>query len=165
MVKNGLEKINNSNSTKNAKTISNDASNIQCIIETMQNSLFDITNEIAKVQPRYAQSVSNFQAEYLEATKMVIQTFTNFQSTLIKFSWINFDNRSTLYTDQIKNQVTMLTENIIKTFDIWNQITLDSIDISKENIKIYTEAMTSMDIHNRDLISSWNSFLIPSYYK
>lgn len=59
----------------------------------------------------------------------------------------------------------MLTENIIKTFDIWNQITLDSIDISKENIKIYTEATTSMDIHNRDLISSWNSFLIPSYYK
>lgn len=34
-----------------------------------------------------------------------------------------------------ENQVTMLTENIIKTFDIWNQITLDSIDISKENIK------------------------------
>jgi len=150
---------------KTPKTISNDASNIQSIIETMQNSLFDITNEIAKVQPRYAQSVSNFQAEYLEATKMVIQTFTNFQSTLIKFSWINFDNRSTLCTDQIKNQVTMLTENIIKTFDIWNQITLDSIDISKENIKIYTEAMKSMDIHNRDLISSWNSFLIPSYCK
>ena len=64
-----------------------------------------------------------------------------------------------------ENQVTMLTENIIKTFDIWNQITLDSIDISKENIKIYTEAMTSMDIYNRDLIISWNSFLIPSYCK
>jgi hypothetical protein len=137
---------------KSPRTISNDASSIQCITETMQNCLFDITNEIAKVQPRYAQSISNFQAEYLEATKMVIQTFTNFQSTIIKFSWINFDNRSTLYTDQIKNQVTMLTENIIKTFDIWNQITLDSIDFSKENIKIYTEAMTSMDIHNRDLI-------------
>jgi uncharacterized protein YukE len=150
---------------KTPKTISNDASNIQSIIETIQKSLFDITNEIAKVQPRYAQSVSNFQAEYLEATKMVIQTFTNFQSTLIKFSWVNFDNRSTLYTDQIKNQVTMLTENIIKTLDIWNQITIDSIDIVKENVKLYTEAMTSMDIRNRDLISSWNSFLIPSYCK
>ena len=108
--------------SKTPRTISNDNSNIQGIIETMQNSLFDITNEIAKVQPRYAQSISNYQAEYLEATKMVIQTFTNFQSTPLKFSWINYDNRSTLYTDQIKNQVTMLTENIIKSFDIWNQI-------------------------------------------
>lgn len=151
--------------SKTPRTISNDTSNIQGIIETMQNSLFDITNEIAKIQPRYAQSVSNYQAEYLEATKMVIQTFTNFQSTLLKFSWINYDNRSTLYTDQIKNQVTMLTENIIKSFDIWNQITLNSIDIAKENLKIYAEATTSMDIHNRDLISSWNSFLIPSYCK
>src|SRR5688500_1205619 len=147
---------------KTSRTISNDASNIQGIIETMQNCQFDITDEIAKVQPRYAQSVSNFQAEYLEAIKMVIQTFTNFQSTLIKFSWINLDNRSTLYTDQVKNQVTLLTENIIKTFDVWNQITLESIDISKENIKIYTETMTSIDIRNRDLISSWNSFLIAS---
>jgi hypothetical protein len=48
---------------KTPRSISNDASNIQGIIETMQNSLFDITNEVAKVQPRYAQSVSNFQAE------------------------------------------------------------------------------------------------------
>src|SRR5687768_1710574 len=84
---------------KTSRTISNDASNIQGIIETMQNCQFDITDEIAKVQPRYAQSVSNFQAEYLEATKMIIQTFTNFQSTtLIKFSWIKYDNRSTLYS-------------------------------------------------------------------
>ena len=135
------------------------------MIETVQNSLFDITNEIAKVQPRYAQSVSNFQTEYLEATRMVIQTFANYQSTLIKFSWINFDRRSVFYAEQIKNQVTMLTENIIKTCNIWNQITLDLIDISKENMKIYTEAMTSMDIRTRDLISSWNSYLIPTYSK
>lgn len=150
---------------KSPRIINKDTSNIQDIIETMQNSLFDITNEIAKVQPRYAQSFSNYQAEYLDATGMLIQTLSNFQSSLVKFSWINFDNRSSFYTDQINNQVTTLTENTIKTFDIWNQIILDSIDISKENIKIYTEAMTSMDSHNRDLISSWNSFLIPSYSK
>jgi hypothetical protein len=150
---------------KSSRIINKDTSNIQGIIETMQNSLFDITNEIAKVQPRYAQSFSNFQAEYLDATRMLIQTLSNFQSSLVKFSWINFDNRSSFYTDQINNQVATLTENTIKTFDIWNQIILDSIDISKENIKIYTERMTSMDSHNRDLISSWNSFLIPSYSK
>jgi hypothetical protein len=46
--------------------------------------------------------------------------------------------------------------------DFWNQIILDPIDVSKENIKIYTEAMSSVDAHDRDLISSWNSFLIPS---
>lgn len=165
MVKNGWGKIKNSKTTKYTRTINNDASNIQDIIETMQNSLFDITNEIAKVHPRYAQSFSNFQAECLEAIKMILQTLSNFQSTLIKSSCINFDNRSVFYSGQIKNQVTTLTDNIIKGFDIWNQITLDSIDIAKENLKIYTEVMTSMDIHNRDLINSWNSFLISPYSK
>ena len=140
------------------RNVNRDSSNIQGLIEAMQNSLFDITNEIAKIQPRYAQSFSNFQAEYLEATRTVIQTLSNFQSSLVKFSWINFDNRSSFYTDQIKSQVAAVTENIIKTFGIWNQITLDSIDISKENIKIYTEAMTSMDNHKKHLINSWNIF-------
>lgn len=64
-----------------------------------------------------------------------------------------------------ENQVTMLTENIIKTFDIWNQITLDSIDISKENIKMYTQALTSMESYHRNLITSWNSLLIPTFGK
>jgi peptidoglycan hydrolase CwlO-like protein len=67
----------------------NKASNIQSIIEALQNSIIDITNEITKVQPRYAQSVSNFQAEYLEAIRKVIQSLTNFQGTFIEYSWIN----------------------------------------------------------------------------
>jgi hypothetical protein len=78
---------------------------------------------------------------------------------------INFDNKSAFYTEEIRNQVDTLAENFIRTCDIWNQIILDSIDISKENIQMYTQAITSMETHNRALISSWNSFLNPSYCK
>lgn len=69
--------------TVTSRTLHNKASNIQSVIETIQNSIIDITNEIAKVPPRYAQSVSNFQAEYLEALKKGIQSLTNFQGTFI----------------------------------------------------------------------------------
>jgi chloramphenicol O-acetyltransferase len=161
MVKNWLGK----NQGLTSSTMHNKASKVKSVIETIQNSIIDITNEIAKVQPRYAQSVSNFQAEYLEAIKKGIQSLTNFQGTFIEYSWINFDNRSAFYSEQIRNQVNTLAENFIKTCDIWNQITLNSIDISKENIKMYTQTITSMETHNRALISSWNSFLIPSYCK
>ena len=88
----------------------NKASNIQSIIETIQNSIIDITNEIAKVQPRYAQSISNFQAEYLQAIRNIIQSLTNFQGTFIEYSWINFDNKSAFYTEQIRNQVDTLAK-------------------------------------------------------
>jgi chloramphenicol O-acetyltransferase len=161
MVKNWLGK----NQGLTSSTMHNKASKVKSVIETIQNSIIDITNEIAKVQPRYAQSVSNFQAEYLEAIKKGIQSLTNFQATFIEYSWINFDNRSAFYSEQIRNQVNILAENFIKSCDIWNQITLNSIDISKENIKMYTQTITSMETHNRALISSWNSFLIPSYCK
>ena len=58
-----------------------------------------------------------------------------------------------------------MAENFVKTCNIWNQIAINSIDISKENIKMCTQAMTSMETYNRDLIYSWNSFHIPSYTK
>lgn len=66
MVKN---KSRNQTSITNApKTIYN-ASHLQDVIETIQNRVIDITNEIAKVQPQYAQSLSNLQVEYFEANK------------------------------------------------------------------------------------------------
>ena len=70
-----------------------------------KNRVLDITNEIAKVQPQYAQSLSNLQVEYFEATKNVIQNVSNLQSTFLENNWNNFDNRSAIYTEQIKNQV------------------------------------------------------------
>ena len=80
----------------------NKASNIQSIIETIQNSIIDITNEIGKVQPRYAKSISNFQAEYLEGIRNIIQSLTNFQGTFIEYSWINFDNKSAFILSKLE---------------------------------------------------------------
>jgi chloramphenicol O-acetyltransferase len=141
-------------STKTASSIQNNASNIQDVIETIQNSIIDVTNQVAKVQPLYAQSISNFQVEYLEATKKVLQNLSEFQSTFLQNNWNNFDNRSASYAEQIRNQVNTVAENFVKTCHIWNQITINSIDISRENIKMYVEAMTSMEKYNRNLINS-----------
>lgn len=44
--------------TNSLKTIYN-ASYLQDVMETIQNRVIDITNEIAKVQPQYTQSLSN----------------------------------------------------------------------------------------------------------
>ena len=85
----------------------------------------DITNEIAKVQPKYTQSLSNLQVEYFEATKNVIQNVSNLQSTFLENNWNNFDNRSAIYTEQIKNQVYIFTENFVKACEIWNQIAFE----------------------------------------
>jgi len=125
--------------------LSRNASNIQDMIETIQNSIIDVTNQVAKAQLQYAQSISNFQVEYLEATKKVIQNVSDFQSTFLENNWNNFDHRSASYAEQIRSQVNTLAENFVKTCDIWHQIAINSIDISKENIKMYIQAMTSME--------------------
>lgn len=160
MVKN--KPINQTSVTNSSKTDSN--AYFQDVLDTIQNRVIDITNEIAKVQPQYAQSLSNLQVEYFEATKSVMQNVSNL-CTFFENNWNNNNKRSAIYSEEIKNQVNIFTDNIVRAYEIWNQITLNSIDISKENIKICTEAMSSIESHNRDLISSWNSFLIPSYGK
>jgi len=98
---------------------------LQDVIETIQNRVIEITNEIAKVQPQYAQSLSHLHVEYFEATKNVIQNVSNLQSTFLENNWNNFDNRSAIYTEQIKNQVYIFTENFVKACEIWNQIAFE----------------------------------------
>src|ERR1051325_3605840 len=134
----------------------------QDVIDTIQNRVIDITNEIAKVQPQYAQSLSNLQVEYFEATKSVMQNISNL-CTFFENNWNKNDKRSAIYSEEIKNPVNIFTDNIVRACEIWNQITLNSIDISKENIKMYTQAMTSMESYHRNLIASWNSLLIPTF--
>ena len=162
MVKNRLKK--ETPAAKTAKSIQNNASNIQDMIETTQKSIIDVTNQIAKAQSQYAQSISNFQVEYLEATNKVIQNVSDFQSSFLENNWNSFD-RSASYAQQFRNQVNTVAKNFVKTFNIWNQIATNSIAISEEYIKMCTQAMTSMETYNRDLINSWNSSLIPSYTK
>ncbi|CAN5525667.1 hypothetical protein BH18THE1_BH18THE1_05430 [soil metagenome] len=87
------------------------------------------------------------------------------QNTFIENNCNNFDNRSVIYTEQIKNQVNIFTQNFVRAYEIWNQIALNSIDISKENIQMYTQALTSMESYHRNLITYWNSLLIPTFGK
>ena len=135
------------------------------MIETIQNSIIDVTNQVAKAQSQYTQSLSNFQVEYLEATNKVIRNVSDFQRSFLENNWNNSDDRSASYAEQLRNQVNTLAENFVQTFNIWNQIAINLIDVSKENIKVCTQAMTSIQTYNRDLMNSWNSFPIRSYTK
>jgi hypothetical protein len=161
MVKNNLKE--DTPAAKTAKSIQNNASNIQDMIETIQNSIIDVINQVAKAQSQYARLISNFQIEYLEPTNKVIQNVGDFQRSFLENNWNNSEHRSASYAEQIRNHVNTLAENFVQTFNIWNQLAINSIDISKEYVKMYTQAMTSMKTYNRDLINSWNSSLIRSY--
>ena len=57
--------------------------------------------------------------------KNVIQNVSNLQSTFLENNWNNFDNRSSIYAEQIKNQVDIFTENFVKACEIWNQIAFE----------------------------------------
>jgi hypothetical protein len=122
------------------------------MIETIQNSIIDVTNQVAKAQSQYAQLISNFQIEYLEATNKVIQNVGDFQRSFLENNWNNSEHRSASYAEQIRNHVNTLAENFVQTFNIWNQLAINSIDISKEYVKMYTQAMTLMKTYTDQLL-------------
>ena len=122
------------------------------MIETIQNSIIDVTNQVAKAQSQYAQLISNFQIEYLEATNKVIQNVGDFQRSFLENNWNNSEHRSASYAEHIRNHVNTLAENFVQTFNIWNQLAINSIDISKEYVKMYTQAMTLMKTYTDQLL-------------
>ena len=90
-------------------------------------------------------------------TSQETRPLTNSLKTIYKFSYLQD------VIEAIQNHV--FTENFVRACEIWNQIALNSIDISKENIKMYTQALTTMESYHRNLITFWNSYLIRTFGK
>ena len=132
-------------------------------------TLFDVANEnftkvvnqAAKVQPEYAQAISNLQQEYIDASRNAIQTTTSVQKQFVN-SNSNFNNvvnsdTTAPYIQNLVKQSNDFTNNIIRMTDINNQLTLNVLNGLRENVKNYSRTVEASAEFNSNLVKAWTS--------
>jgi len=132
-------------------------------------TLFDVANEnftkvvnqAAKVQPEYAQAISNLQQEYIDASRNAIQTTTSVQKQFVN-SNSNFNNvvnsdTTAPYIQNLVKQSNDFTNNIIRMTDINNQLTLNVLNGLRENVKNYSRTIEASAEFNSNLVKAWTS--------
>jgi BMFP domain-containing protein YqiC len=124
-------------------------------IDTIRENILRIADEVAKVQPQFAQSISNLQLDYIQAVKSMIQTgFANQKQVL---SALNIQQIPQV-SEQIAKQFTELTTNVSRSVGVFNQLSLNALDAARENVKIYNRTVDAVTDFNDNLLKTWTSY-------
>lgn len=119
-----------------------------------QNNVDRYFNGIKQSVPRYHQSVTNVQQEYLDAC----ENFINSAITLQK----EYSAKAGLNTNVPSAALKVIrdaTEEIVKTYDVQNKIALAAIDATQQNIKTFNDNAKAFADLNKNIMQSWiNTF-------
>ena len=152
---------NKSKETGQTNSIAQDSSEI---FDTYKKGILKTTEELSKFQPKYAESISKLQEEYLQLTKQFVDKVFAAQRNWAGSS--NVTSTSTTiptsiyapYADQFRRQSNEITAQALSVFDTSNQLAINAINAARENVKLYGKAMEAMMEFNNNVANAWLSF-------
>ena len=113
--------------------------------DTIRENFIKIVDEVARVQPQYSQSISNLQLDYIQAMKNAIHTGFSTQKHLTDSNPGTWNSAP-------------FTNNTIRAVGINNQLTINALDATRENLKIYNRTIDAVTEFNTNAAKAWNSF-------
>jgi len=125
------------------------------VTDIVRDNTLRIVDEVAKVQPQFAQSISNLQLDTLQTVRSMIQTaFANQKEVAFALNIPQFPQVS----EQIAKQSTEVTNNVIRSVGIFNQLSVNALDSARENVKIYNRTVDTVADFNNNILKAWASY-------
>jgi len=122
------------------------------IFAVYQQNVDKYFNGIKQSVPRYHQSVTNVQQEYLDAVENVINSTIDLQK--------DFATKAGITTNVPSASLKIIrdtTEEIVKAYDVQNKVALAAIDSAQQNIKTFNENAKAFADLNKNIAQSWIS--------
>jgi hypothetical protein len=159
---NGIRMSSENKKSKDSTTTStNSTINVSQIVEAANENVTKLVNESSKVQPQYAQAISNLQQEYIDALRNAIQRTFSVQRQLVasNHSFNNFvvPEAAAPYVQGLVKQSDDLMNNFISVADINNQLTINALNVLRENVKNFSRTVEAAAEYNSNLAKSWAS--------
>ena len=125
------------------------------VIDTVRDNTLRVADEVAKIQPQIAQSISNLQLDYIQTVRGMIQSaFANQKQVTSTLNIPQFPQVS----EQIAKQSAEITNNVIRSVGIFNQLSVNVLDAARENVKIYNRTVDAVTDFNNNLLKAWTSY-------
>jgi hypothetical protein len=129
------------------------------MLDTCKQNMLRAVDEISKYQPQYAQSISNLQQDCLQVTKESInRTFAIQKSWYRNTAKNSFTPIAAPYAEQYRKQSDEATSQAFHVFDTANQLAIDSLNASRENIKLYSKTVETVTEYNANMANTWSNF-------
>ncbi len=127
------------------------------IFGVYQHNVDRYLDSIKQSVPRYHQSVTNAQQEYLQACENMFNSAITMQKEFAKKAGV-----TTNVPEAALKVIHDTTEEIVKATGIQNQIGLAAIDATQQNIKTFNDNAKAFADLNRNILQSWISAFTPT---
>ncbi len=127
-------------------------STVKDIYGVYQQNVDKLFDGIKQQVPRYHQSVTNVQQEYLQAVENIFNSSVALQKEFAKKAGI-----TTNVPEAALKVVRDTTEELVKASTIQNQIALATIDATQQNIKTFNDNAKTFSDLNKNILQSWIS--------
>ena len=125
------------------------------VIDAVRDNTLRVVDEVAKVQPQFAQSISNLQLDYIQTVRSMIKTaFANQKHVASTLNIPQFPQVS----EQIAKQSAEIANNVIRSVGIFNQLSVNGLDAARENVKIYNRTVDAVTDFDNNLLKAWTSY-------
>jgi hypothetical protein len=131
-------------------------SNQKDIFAVYQQNVDKYFSGIKQSVPRYHQSVTNVQQEYLDAVENVINSTIALQKDYATKAGI-----TTNIPSAVLKVIRDTTEEVVKSYDVQNKVALAAIDSAQQNIKTFNENAKAFADLNKNIVQSWISTFTP----
>src|SRR5919199_1453147 len=125
------------------------------VSEIIRDNALRVIDEMARLQPQFLQSISNLQIDWIQTCKNTIQTAVSAHKEIA--SAMNISIPAPI-SELFARQLTEITNNAIGSAAIFNQLTINTIDAARENIKIYGRTADTLSDYNNNIWRAWGSF-------
>ncbi len=122
------------------------------IFAVYQQNVDKYFSGIKQSVPRYHQSVTNVQQEYLDAVENVFNSTIALQKDFALKTGIT----TNVHSAALK-VIRDTTEEIVKAYDVQNKVTIAAIDSAQQNIKTFNENAKAFADLNKNVVQSWIS--------
>lgn len=112
----------------------------------------DVENSIQ----RYQQATSDLQDEYIKSWKNVVNANISLQKEFANKTGFNSN-----LPEATQNVIENITESVIKTRSVRDQIAVATIEAAKKNIKAWNDNANTFADLNRNIMQSWISAFTP----
>ena len=124
--------------------------------DILRDNTLRVVDEVAKVQPQFAQSISNLQLDNIQTVRSMIQAAFANQKQVVAHA--PNTPQALQVSEEIAKQSTEVTNSIIRSVGIFNQVGVTALDSARENVKIYGRTVDALTDFNNNILKAWTSY-------
>jgi hypothetical protein len=126
------------------------------VSDIVRDNTLRIVDEVAKVQPQFAQSISNLHLDNIQTVRSMIQTaFANQKQFIVHTPNIP---QASQVSEVVANQSAEITNSIIRSVGIFNQLGITALDSAREHVNIYKRTVDAVTDFNNNILNAWTSY-------